>query len=269
MNPGRMTAPRRRLLIRPGAVGDFVVSLPALVSIKTPYTEVWCAEQNVPLARFADHAISIGNSGVDRIGVLPAEDVFARLRAFDEICSWYGTAREEFREAVAHLPFRFFAALPPTGSGRNATEFFCTQVGSPDQLPRLETPPQQREGFVILHPFASSPSKRWPLEKFRQLAALIGSTRWCAGPEEPLEDAVRIPNLFELACWISTARAYVGNDSGITHLAAAVGTPVIALFGRGDAAVWAPRGKKVRVISGTPIHSISVEEVLAELPGLL
>jgi ADP-heptose:LPS heptosyltransferase len=41
---------------------------------------------------------------------------------------------------------------------------------------------------------------------------------------------------------------YIGNDSGITHLAAAVGTPVLALFGpASDPAVWVPRGEHVRV----------------------
>jgi ADP-heptose:LPS heptosyltransferase len=40
----------RRLLIRPGAIGDFIVSLPAMEALRGDYTEVWCAEQNVPLA---------------------------------------------------------------------------------------------------------------------------------------------------------------------------------------------------------------------------
>ena len=71
---------------------------------------------------------------------------------------------------------------------------------------------------------------------------------WCAGAEDPpLPEAIRIDDLYELACWLARARLYVGNDSGITHLAAAVGTPVLALFGPSDPAVWAPRGANVRV----------------------
>ena len=46
------------------------------------------------------------------------------------------------------------------------------------------------------------------------------------------------------------ARVYIGNDSGIAHLAAAVGTPVVALFGPTDPRVWAPRGRDVRVVQG-------------------
>ena len=49
-------------------------------------------------------------------------------------------------------------------------------------------------------------------------------------PEDPpLAEAVRIDDLYELACWLAKASLFVGNDSGITHLAAAVGTPVLAL----------------------------------------
>jgi ADP-heptose:LPS heptosyltransferase len=73
--------------------------------------------------------------------------------------------------------------------------------------------------------------------------------RWCSGPEDPpLENAVRIGNLYELGCWLAGARLYIGNDSGITHLAAAAGTPVLALFGPSDPAVWAPRGPHVRAV---------------------
>ncbi|MDE3199156.1 MAG: hypothetical protein KGN84_22595, partial [Acidobacteriota bacterium] len=103
----------RRLLIRPGAIGDFIVSLPAMEALRGGYTEVWCAEANVPLARFADRAVSIGSAGLDRLGLLPADDVVDRLRQFDSIVSWYGTKREEFREVVASLglPFQFLPAL--------------------------------------------------------------------------------------------------------------------------------------------------------------
>ncbi len=95
----------RRLLIRPGAIGDFVVSLPALESLRVAYTEVWCAGQNVPLARFADSAQSIVASGLDRLGLLPAEEVVQRLRGFDSVISWYGTNNPEFRHIGTETRF--------------------------------------------------------------------------------------------------------------------------------------------------------------------
>ena len=72
--------------------------------------------------------------------------------------------------------------------------------------------------------------------------------RWCAGPDDPPLDAgIHIDNLYQLGLWLAKARLYIGNDSGISHLAAAAGTPVLALFGPTDPAVWAPRGPNVRI----------------------
>jgi ADP-heptose:LPS heptosyltransferase len=74
------------------------------------------------------------------------------------------------------------------------------------------------------------------------------TVRWVAGPEEQLENAIRIENLYELAIFLSQARIYVGNDSGISHLAAAVATPVLAFFRDSDPRVWSPRGPSVDVV---------------------
>ena len=114
----------RRLLIRPGAIGDFIVSLPALESLRAGYTEVWCAGHNVPLARFADRAQSIIAAGLDRLGLLPADDVVERLRGFDSVISWYGTNRTEFSDLVRELglPFQFLPALP--GAHTHAVDFY-------------------------------------------------------------------------------------------------------------------------------------------------
>ena len=83
------------------------------------------------------------------------------------------------------------------------------------------------------------------------------------GSGKTIGHAVRIDGLYELACWLATARVYIGNDSGITHLAAAVGTPVVALFGPTDPRIWAPRGAHVRVIAKPSLADIGVDEVAA------
>jgi ADP-heptose:LPS heptosyltransferase len=72
---------------------------------------------------------------------------------------------------------------------------------------------------------------------------------WLRGPEEELGAAVFMPNLYELACWLRGARVFVGNDSGISHLAAAVGTPVMAYFQASDPKVWSPRGCSIDVVT--------------------
>ena len=52
----------------------------------------------------------------------------------------------------------------------------------------------------------------------------------------------------ELAVVLEESDVYVGNDSGITHLAAAVGIPVVALFGPSDPDMWGPRGDNVMIL---------------------
>ena len=250
----------RRLIIRPGAIGDFIVSLPAMECLRTDYLEVWTASAHVPLVRFADAARSIAGSGIDLLGIRETsrlERLISELRSFDSIVSWYGTGRQEFRDLVRKLglPFRFFPALPADGSGVHATDFYLQQARSIapcecDAVPRIRCD-GAREEFAVIHPFSGSARKNWPLEKFRGMAAKLERAmpvRWCAGAEDPpLEGALRIDDLWELARWLARARLYVGNDSGITHLAAAVGTPVLALFGASDPRIWAPRGENVRV----------------------
>ncbi|MEX2261306.1 MAG: glycosyltransferase family 9 protein [Bryobacteraceae bacterium] len=247
----------RRLLIRPGAIGDFIVSLPALEHLAQgcEYVEVWAAAQNLPLARFAHRTASIVSSGLDALEPDPE-----RLRPFDEIYSWYGAARDDFRDwASRHsLPFRFFPALPDGSC--HAVDFYLKQVGAcPGASPRIACS-REPGGFAVIHPFSGGRKKCWPLECFHELASRLEQrmpVKWCAGPEEiiPGITPVRIDDLYDLACWLATADLYIGNDCGITHLAAAVGTPVIALFGPTDPGIWAPRGPDVQVIVDCSDHS--------------
>ena len=248
----------RRLIIRPGGIGDFIVSLPALECLKASYLELWTASATAPLVRFADGALSIPSTGLDLLGVAePPPTLLDKLRSFDSIVSWYGANRPDFRQLVQSmgLPFTFFRALPPEGAGMHATDYYLEQVRSlgeceSDGIPRIACD-VEREHFAVIHPFSGSPRKNWPLQNFRTMARELEGTmpvRWCRGREDPpLPGAVRIDDLNELACWLARAELYIGNDSGITHLAAAVGTPVLALFGPTDPAVWAPRGPNVRV----------------------
>jgi heptosyltransferase-3 len=182
------------------------------------------------------------------------------MKMFDSIVSWYGSNRAEFRDAVKDLPVQFHQTLPKE-PGVHATDFYMRQVGGSDgAVPRIPCS-RKKIGFAAIHPFSGSARKNWPLEDFRALArSLPYPVQFTAGPEEELAGAVRFHNLYDLGCWLAEARLYVGNDSGITHLAAAVGTPVLAIFGPSDPAVWAPRGPKVRVLQNP-----SLEECLAVL----
>lgn len=248
----------KTLLIRPGAIGDCIVSLPALEFLRTEYTEVWVRSVNQPLVRFADHVDSIAATGLDLVGIQTPQRTMERLAQFDRIISWYGTNHEEFRAAVRGLPFTFHPPLPKDGA-LHAVDFYAAQVGAPPGLtPRIPVGEVARRETIVIHPFSGSPRKNWPLGRYRELAAALPyPVEWTAGPEEPLAEATRFDDLFELARWLAGARGYIGNDSGVSHLAAAVGVPVVALFRESNSAVWSPRPSHVRLVNDeTPISAL-------------
>lgn len=279
----------RQLLIRPGAIGDFVLSLPALEALCRGDDEIWAARQNVSLVRFA-RARAIQDTGLDLFGIPevdPPQPLLENLRQFDRILSWYGTNRPEFQEAArkAGFPIVFLSALPPAQPGLHAADFYMEQAvacGAPRRpaIPRLPCP-RREEDFIAIHPFSGSPAKNWPLERFQLLARSLQAqlpVRWILepGPEVPGCHPALPPtfDLYELACHLAPARLYIGNDSGITHLAAAAGVPVLALFGPTDPAVWAPRGANRIVIlrSDSPdrnMKALSVGAVQAAAEHML
>lgn len=271
----------RRLVIRPGAIGDFILSLPALEALSAGCThfEVWAQSKNLSLVRFAHRTRSIAGSGLDLIelpSVSPPSGLLDYLRSFDSIISWYGANRVEFRDAVAKfgLKVEFLQALPPKEIKLHAADFYLDQVKGLvpashflPATPRIPVPELPRANLIAIHPFSGSPTKNWPLPRFLELKSKLEAIGWevhfCAEPGSNLQSAVTFDDLYDLACWLAQAQLYIGNDSGITHLAAAVGTPVIALFGPTDPVVWGPRGPSVQILKASDgkMVSIQVEEV--------
>jgi ADP-heptose:LPS heptosyltransferase len=231
----------RRLLIRPGAIGDVIVSLPALEFLKADYTEVWVPSPLVPLIQFAD---KVGSIAASRIDVM-ADGFTERFQAFDEVVSWYNSNKEALQELNPHCVFH--PALPPKDWARNATDFYAQQVGAPLGLaPKIAVNQTAPRDTILIHPFSASASKNWPIESYRKLAERLPF------PVEWAQD--RFENLVDLAKWMAGARLYIGNDSGITHLAAAVGVPTIAIFLSTDPKIWAPA-------KATNLQNPTVDEV--------
>jgi ADP-heptose:LPS heptosyltransferase len=137
-----------------------------------------------------------------------------------------------------------------------------------EKIPRISPPEkrleQSRKFFtenllpVALHPGSGSRIKNWPFECFLLVAEVLRKKGtpilWLLGPAEegievPAQDIVVSNQPFALcAALLSRCRAFIGNDSGMAHLAAAAGCRTVALFGPSDPDVWAPRGKDVHVI---------------------
>lgn len=124
--------------------------------------------------------------------------------------------------------------------------------------------------FIALNPTASCPSKMWPYYRFTELAAMLWQTykqplvitggpadrtvaqKICAGTNAPVIDLTGELSLGMLGALMQKAELLVSNDTGPVHIAAAVGTPVVSIFGRNQPGLsplrWKPLGEKVRVV---------------------
>lgn len=241
----------RLLAIRPGAIGDCILSFPALESLRlrTDFLEIWVPTPVVPLVKFAHKVRAISNTGLDLVG-LPGLDAPPKMLAnYDAIVSWYGTNRDDFRTATSHLPIKFHRALPDS-TNLHAVDFFCAQLQTPPLNPRIQIDAPKRD-FIAIHPFSGSPKKNWP--HFHDAAKQLPNVQWCATAQNP--HAIS-HDLGQVSHWLAEARLYIGNDSGITHLAAAVGTPVIAIFQASDPRIWAPRGDHVTILQSPTIEQV-------------
>ena len=175
---------------------------------------------------------------------------------------WLPSFPETGAEAVAALQARHLAGL-----GLDYVPGpFKLEVGlAPDEeLPELPGPGP----WLAVAPGSGQPRKNWPLAHYYEVSRALGweyglQVVWLAGPAEgemlPYLEAlakaqgqILLANrpLARVARVLSRCRLYMGNDSGLTHLAAAVGEPdVLALFGPTDPRVWAPLGPRVRTLT--------------------
>jgi hypothetical protein len=150
---------------------------------------------------------------------------------------------------------------------------------------------ERNEPYNVIHPGAGSRQKCWPLKKALQLGRLLsadstplsaGSVVFVLGPVEreqwpaPEIEAVQrsfpvllSPALSALAGLLAGARAFVGNDSGVSHLAAAVGTPTVAMFGPTQPRHFAPRGPRVRIVAAGKLGDISALNVIEAIAVVL
>lgn len=137
--------------------------------------------------------------------------------------------------------------------------------------------------LVAVHPWTSNPVKQWPVAKFRELIGRLSAHADVAvvgGPEFRPRAAEAVPpeasgildftgrtSLRELAALLQESAVLVSNDSGPVHLAAALGTKTVVLFGGTDPATgparWGPWGLGHTVLRAPSLGDISVEEVLA------
>ena len=208
--------------------------------LRADYTEVWVPSAVVPLIRFADRVRSIAGDGSGSAG--PAGCATAARTDGDagEIRLDCFLVRSESRGVPGALDMAdvFLPALPGAGQSSSIapissrSRWVLRRRDSTLAHSGSGSPSCARDSSVLRKP--AQELAVGPIPELAQRSPFPVS--WCAGPEETLDGAVRIDDLWELACWIARARVYIGNDSGITHLAAATGVPVVAIFGPTDPA---------------------------------
>lgn len=243
--------------------------------------------------------------GLDRLFVdEPLEAPASLLVRADHVVSWFGARDPTFAKQLAEIVPSAIVAAPWTPDtivwqhllatvGHVPDEADRRPVRVPDDLVVAGRRALESAGWdghsplVVAHPGAGGAAKRWSPEGYAIVLDEIRARAGTAvvvheGPADRdpagavlsrLDPPVRTldnPTLQVLAGALAHARVYIGNDSGVSHLAAAVGTPSVVLFTR-ETHAWVPWCERARVvIVSTPdLVRADIAAVTAALSGLL
>jgi lipopolysaccharide heptosyltransferase I len=245
--------------------------VPALTGRLSIDTRRWSGQSGlgrvVKALRRARYQVAIDLQGLIKSAVLARLSGAVRIIGFDRAQAREGWAAACYTETVdpgrrTHVVDRGLALAEAAGGRRPATAEFPLRIpasAAPDAV-RRALGLGASDGFSALNPGAAWPNKRWPPERFGALAATI-YLRWglrsivlwgpgeeaLAGAVSHASDGAALPapstTLADLAAVLRAARLVVAGDTGPLHLAAALGTPVVGLFGPTDPArngPWAP-----------------------------
>jgi ADP-heptose:LPS heptosyltransferase len=292
------------LVIAPGALGDLMCLIPALeaISRRHPGASIELMSR-FELARLAAgrtvveraHSIDALELGALFSDETPVDPGARRFFAdFDRIYSFFAWGDPRFRARLAaatdadvsfhpfdpegetHISAAHLHAIDATASPTNS-HFEPTPDDLAAAARALDQSNADSSHLVVIFPGSGNPVKNWPAEKFAALASTLSKRASVAvilGPAESslksiFRDrgvaALKDLDLPTVAAIARLAAAFVGNDSGVSHLAAAVGTAGLAIFGPTDPARWRPLGGRIDILRRNPIDSIEVEEVAAAL----
>ncbi|MBI3013866.1 MAG: glycosyltransferase family 9 protein [Candidatus Tectomicrobia bacterium] len=320
--------PEKLLVVRRGALGDLILTLPFLRVLKQLHPR---ADLEV-LGPFHLWSVIAGGSGwVRRIHDLEAFNLSALyvcggqippavrefFAAFDGI--YYigtdpeGVIRSQLsRHGLSDV--KFISPFPPPGGSVRVSDHLIDQLGdhgfSPATLRPVIFPGEASlllggrvlkdlelpvgHPLLAIHPGSGSPGKNWPRDHFGEIIRRCLQRKRATplvflGEAEAGEmtswarhlSAGKFPLLCDLplsllASVLACCHLYLGNDSGVTHLAAALRVPTIALFGSTDPAVWGPRGERVVILSpptpsgmGSGSAGLEVETVWRKVEEML
>ena len=274
-----MAANKKLLIIHQGALGDFILTFPALIRLRKycDVIDVLCQSGIGKLVKalglvekwYPLEAAYVASLFSDRID----SKIKTLLTPYANIILF--TLSDQLEQTIRRITSVRacrIAPKPPKNVRTHLTEFVlknlinCGLIKTSDAvlddipLPNRRSQPKSRDR-ILLHPGAGSKRKRWPISNFLEVGALLRADglkpEFILGPaEEDLVDALTgmnrtvniLTDLTELAALLKSAGGYIGNDSGASHLAAFLGLPTTVIFGPADPIRWTPVGRAVEIV---------------------
>jgi heptosyltransferase-2 len=300
------------LVIRGGAIGDFILTLPAIAALRRQFPNAHLEVLGYP------HIAQLAMAGglVNRVQSIEARALagfFARngelaeelvdyFSEFDLILSYLYDPDHIFQTNVGLCTGAQFIVGPHRADEQrrvHAAQAYLQPlerlaIFDADPIPRLSVAPSPAPAArsspaatLALHPGSGSDRKNWPeaqwAELLQHLLNFTGYNLLIIGGEAEGERLQRLAAalppmrsrvaqslpLAELARLLATCQAFIGHDSGISHLAAAVGLPGLVLWADTAEEVWRPPSPSVVVLRHPAgLARLPVEKVLQELPRI-
>ena len=287
----------RILIVHPGALGDVLQAVPALRVLRAQGRLTFAGQARLGRLLVAlgvvDESRTFDGLGLEALFTdAPAPPaVTAFLGGFTRVVSWFGSRDATYRARLAALAVDPVVAPPVPDDDTPVWRHLLATVPAPTLAESLAVAPIRPGGArpgsaaLIVHPGSGGAWKRWPVERFAEVIAAVAARHALTvvvhqGPadraaveallarlDRPVERLVE-PELPALAVTLAGSRAYLGGDSGISHLAAAVGAPSVILFPPAHLPRWTPWSPAARPIAMTG-EGDEVQRVVAELDRAL
>jgi len=282
----RADSRKKTCVIFPGALGDFICLLPALeILARSAAVDVFARSEFAEIAPAGVAVASLERPEISQLFRSESVDhpqVQRFFRAYDAIYSWLASRETELilrLEVISGGRAQVFPFRPADAQVHQADYYLiCLRhlAGSSAQpIVTLQAEAilwadsfrarhsLERSRVLAVAPGSGAREKNWPAHFFRavirwwrqeiggMVLLILGPVEQERGGSELLENecvVARGLRLAQAAALLARSDLYLGNDSGISHLAAALGVRTLALFGPSDARQWAPRGEKVNVL---------------------
>ena len=259
--------PNKILIVHLGALGDLLLSRPALLAIRMRFPQAEIDFLGYPhLTSLIKWEMRIRHT----YNIEYSKENEKFWYNYDLFIFFARKNYPAWEKVLTFAPSIFVKTIPPPEVNLPVFQFQLQQLHKqgfeiPSEFPSLSLPPAEISLNIcpdfLIHPGSGSSSKNWPPAYFAEVIQAFSQCNpgLIIGPadrkvaEEILSFLgnkkiilLEQLSLLTLAAIISKVRVFLGNDSGISHLAAALGVPSFVIFGPTNANIWKPWGREVR-----------------------